>query len=135
MQFQCSFTSAETRYTCSFSVALRPQRPYGRAVSVSLYVHRDQTQVQFQCRFKSTETRHTCSFSEALRPQRLYGLLRTGIQNVHLDFHTAPELCPDAHKGPRFYSLACISPALVDGFMNSPRSITVCAIESNRFVQ
>ena len=41
-------------------------------------------------------------FGVALRPQRLYGLLGTGVQdgnlhfqvqNSHLHFHTAPELC------------------------------------------
>ena len=33
-------------------------------------------------------------FNVALRPQTLYGLLGMGgAQDVHLDFHTAPELC------------------------------------------
>ena len=66
----------------------------------------------FQCCFPSTETVRTIRggeprtststftqllssvvsvFSVALRPQRSYGLL--GAQDVHLDFHTAPELC------------------------------------------
>ena len=31
-------------------------------------------------------------FSVALRPQRPYELLGWGAQDVHLDFHTAPEL-------------------------------------------
>ena len=31
--------------------------------------------------------------SVALRPQKAWGLLGTGAQDVHLDFHTAPELC------------------------------------------
>ena len=31
------------------------------------------------------------SSNVALRPKRPYGLLGTGAQDVHLDFHTAPE--------------------------------------------
>ena len=71
------------------------------------------TQVQLQCCFTSTETIKTIRdgeprtvtstftqllshdswwWSVALRPQKL-GLFGTGAQDVHLDFHTAPELC------------------------------------------
>ena len=39
---------------------------------------REQERLMLKCCFTSTET---------------VGLLRTGAQDVHLDFHTAPELC------------------------------------------
>ena len=41
----------------------------------------------FECCFTSTET---------------VGLLETGAQDVHLDFHTAPELCTLCSLASRF---------------------------------
>ena len=38
-------------------------------------------------------------FSVALRPQIPHGLLRTRTQDVHLDFHIAPELPEDMGQG------------------------------------
>ena len=42
-------------------------------------------------------------FNVALRPQRPYGQLQTGAQDVHLDFHTAPEHWYRKHT--KLYSL------------------------------
>ena len=61
-----------------FSVALRPQRPYGH--------------LDFPARLLGSE-RYSSSSNVALRPQRQYGtIMDGGAQDVHPDFHTAPEL-------------------------------------------
>ena len=71
----------------------------GVPFSILLCVHRDHKDYQgrgaqdghFDVRtvLSSVDTR---SFSVALRSQRPHGLSETG-QDVHFDFHTAPELC------------------------------------------
>ena len=41
-------------------------------------------------------------FNVALRPQKPKGSLGRGAQDVHLDFHTAPELCFPTQQGTCF---------------------------------
>ena len=38
------------------------------------------------------------------------GLLGTGAQDIHLEFHTAPELCQDKAKGQTVYSALVFMP-------------------------
>ena len=42
--------------------------------------------------------------NKSLRPRKPEGSLGRTAQDVHLDSHTAPELCADASLGPFFYS-------------------------------
>ena len=39
------------------------------------------------------KSRHACLFECCFTSTKTVGLLGTGAQDVHLDFHTAPELC------------------------------------------
>ena len=45
--------------------------------------------------FRSFEVRVMMMLKRCLTSTETVGLLGTGAQDVHLDFHTAPELCDD----------------------------------------
>ena len=49
-------------------------------------------------------------FNKSLRPRKLEGSLGRTVQDVHLDSHTAPELCMEVGEEEDYIPIATLSP-------------------------